>query len=155
MRFIIKILCKILKWIEEIMKLIPTICGSEPKIHLPSFCADLPYFTGLKDATIPQGTDFDLLDGVKAFDADGQEIPYDVTPSEVASCVVGVQTFTYSTEGYSKERNITVTAIGDPAISGIDEAISVGKGVEFDPLEGVTAVDGNGNTLTVTVTQIA
>lgn len=140
-----------LKWIEEIlMNLKPSIFG-ENEIYIPQMCGPQPYFRGLTDETIRQGTTFDLLDGVHAYDADGNEIPFDVSPSEVVSCQLGDQVFTYSAEGITKERTITVIAIPNPIISGISEKITVETGAEFDPMDGVSAVDGNGNTVTVTV----
>lgn len=150
-----RIICFILKIIEEIiMKLIPSICGKN-KINLPQFCADMPYFKGVTDETINQGTAFDLLEGVQAFDPNGNEIPFDVTPSEIESCEVGTQVFTYTTEGLSKDRTITVVEIANPTISGVPSTtLEVGVGDTFDPLDGVTAVDGNGNTVAVTVNLI-
>ena len=150
----IRILCKILKFIEElIMKLIPHICGKNA-VTLPSICGEIGYFKGVGNATINQGDTFDLLSGVTAYNSDGEQVPFDVTPSEVVPCQVGAQVFTYTSEDATATRTITVNAIGDPVINGISESISVGKGVEFDPLEGVTAKDGKGNTLTVTVTLV-
>lgn len=132
------------------MEFIPNICG-ENAIYFPQFCIAMPYFKGLTNETINQGTTFDLLNGVHAYDANGNEVPFDVSPSEVASCQIGDQVFTYSMDGFSQNRTITVIAIADPTISGISETIEVSRGEEFDPLDGVSAVDGNGNTLTVTV----
>ena len=43
-------------------------------------------------------------------------------------------------------------SMGEPAIIGQMSEINVMAGEEFDPLEGVTAEDGNGNQITVTVT---
>lgn len=151
---LIRLLCKILKFIEEIlMKLIPSICG-DSRVHLPSICGEIGYFKGVADATIKQGTDFDLLAGVEAYNSDGELVPFSVSPSEVASCEVGTQTFTYTSEDATKERKITVTQIASPTINGIGEAINVSPNVEFDPLEGVSAIDGNGNPVTVTVRQL-
>ena len=110
------------------------------------------HFEGISTASVPQGTDFDLTSGVKAYSYSGEEIAFTVTPSEFVPCQVGQQTYTYKARGVEDVvRTITVTAIADPTISGITEPITVGKGVEFNPLDGVSAVDGNGNTLTVTV----
>lgn len=109
-------------------------------------------FEGASNQNVPQGTDFDLTQGVKAYSYNGDEIAYTVTPSEFVPCEIGQQEYTYKAQGVEDVvRTLTVTAIADPTISGITEPITVGKNVEFDPLDGVTAVDGNGNTLTVTV----
>ena len=135
------------------MKLIPNICGKDA-VTLPSICGEIGYFKGIDNATINQGETFDLLSGVTAYNSNGEQVPFDVTPSEVVPCQVGAQVFTYTSEDATATRTITVNAIGDPTINGISESISVGRGVEFDPLDGVTATDGNGNTLTVTVTLV-
>lgn len=111
-----------------------------------------PKIVGADDTSIPQGTDFDLSAGVKAYDAQGNEIPFTVTPDSINVCAVGEQTFTYSADGVTKTRKITVTQILNPTISGLTE-LTVEVGEEFDPLEGVTAVDGNDNPVEVTVVE--
>ena len=112
-----------------------------------------PHFNGLSNRTINQGEDFDLTEGVTALDKDGNEIPFTVSPDEVDKCAVGEQTFTYTAEGVEDTRKITVTQSEPPTISGAEEPISVDVGEEFDPLDGVSAVDGNGNEVEVTVEQ--
>lgn len=152
-----------------------TIRGDDPKVLIPFHAIDRvistqiaedrpdrnPYgcipqlaahFVGVDNATIPQGDAFDLTDGVSAIGADGSSVPFDVTPSTIDTCDVCAQTFTYTADGVgSKTRVVTVTAIADPTISGITETLKVKKGEEFDPLDGVTATDGKGDTITVTV----
>lgn len=107
------------------------------------------HFNGLTNVTINQGIDFDLTDGVTALDKDGNEIPFTVSPESVDKCAVGEQTFTYTAEGIEDTRTITVRQISDPTISGLSE-LTVEVNEEFDPLEGVSAVDGNGNEVEVT-----
>lgn len=112
----------------------------------------LGHFEGVTNETVNQGIDFDLTDGVVAKKYDGTEVPFTVTPNTFAECQLGDQVFTYTANGVeTATRTITVLPIADPTISGISETINVKKNEEFDPLEGVTAVDGNGNTVTVTV----
>lgn len=111
-----------------------------------------PHIDGANNTSIPQGTDFDLTEGVTAYDGDGNEIPFTVTPQEVQKCEVGEQVFTYNADGVTKNRTITVTQIANPTISGLSE-LTVDVGEEFDPLDGVSAVDGNGNEVEVTVEQ--
>lgn len=118
----------------------PTPTPGEPKI------------VGADNTSVKQGLGFDLMAGVKAYDADGNEIPFTVNPTELNKCDLGHQSFTYSAEGVTKERTITVTEIADPTISGLTP-LEVEVGEEFDPLAGVSAVDGNGNAVTVTVEQ--
>lgn len=131
------------------MILKPFVCG-KTKIFFPSICSDAPYFTGTVDTTIRQGTDFDLREGVNAYDGDGMTIPFTVTPSEVEMCQLGVQSFVYEAEGAKDTRYITVVAVDNPTITGITPLI-VKAGEEFDPNEGVVATDGNGKTVTPTV----
>lgn len=109
-------------------------------------------FSGVQNVTVPQGTAFDPRSGVTAKSYDGTVIPFTVTPSTFDACQLGTQTFTYSADGVeSVNRTVSVTPISNPTISGISTTIEVGTGEEFDPLDGVTAVDGNGQTITVTV----
>ena len=109
-------------------------------------------FVGTESETITQGTDFDIHDGVHAINNRGEEVPYNVTPDDFDECEVGSFTYTYTANGVpTAVRTITVTAIADPTITGADTTLTVEPGVAFDPLSGVSAVDGNGNPVTVTV----
>lgn len=109
-------------------------------------------FEGVESATITQGTDFDIEEGVRATNNKGQELEWSVSPSELDTCEVGTHTFTYHASGIGDAvRTITITAISDPTISGVGSTLNAEPGVAFDPLDGVSAVDGNGNTLTVNV----
>ena len=109
-------------------------------------------FSGVQNVSVPQGTAFDPRDGVVAKSYDGTVIPFTVTPSTFAPCQLGTQIFTYSADGVeSVNRTVSVTPINNPTILGTSDAIEVSRGEEFDPLDGVTAIDGHGNTLTVTV----
>lgn len=107
------------------------------------------HFDGLTPATIGQGESFDLTAGVKAYNKDGQEVSFTVEPSEIDTCVIGNHTFTYTSEDHTQERVITVQSISNPVISGLD-TLTVEVNEEFDPLHGVSAVDGNGNPVEVT-----
>lgn len=118
----------------------PTPTPGEPKI------------VGADNTSVKQGLGFDLMAGVKAYDADGNEIPFTVNPTELNKCDLGPQSFTYSAEGVTKVRTIEVTAIADPTISGLTP-LEVEVGEEFDPLDGVSAKDGNGKSVEVTVEQ--
>lgn len=109
-----------------------------------------PHFEGLTNPTINQGTEFDPTEGVRALDKDGNEVAYTVEPDEIDTCEKGNHTLTYTAGETTATRIVTVQTIDDPTISGAD-TITVQVNEEFDPLDGVTAVDGNGNTLEVTV----
>lgn len=116
------------------------------------FTAELQLFTGLTSENLSQGQSFSLTDGVTALDANGSSIPFIVSPSTIDTCEVGDFVFTYTSARGSATRSITVEAVVDPLIYGTDEGLEEMVGVAFDPLEGVTAEDGNGNQITVTVT---
>lgn len=130
---------------EEVEYDDPTCMGETPTPPEPI----VPYFDGVHNASIHQGTEFSLTDGVKAYDGAGNEIPFTVEPSEIDTCEVGQHHFTYTAEGVTAARTITVSAIANPTISGIDTLV-VEVNEEFDPLDGVSAVDGNGNEIEVT-----
>lgn len=115
---------------------------------------ELQLFTGLTYENLSQGQPFSLTDGVVALDANGSEIPYTVSPSTIDTCDVGDFVFTYTSARGSATRNITVEAVVNPLIFGADEGLEETAGVAFDPLDGVTAEDGNGNQITVTATLI-
>ena len=107
---------------------------------------------GVENETLTQGTPFDIEEDVKAFNNRGEEVEWSVTPSEYDPCEVGTQTFIYKANRVPDAiRTITVTVVSDPVISGASTTLNAEPGVAFDPLDGVSAVDGNGNTLTVTV----
>lgn len=109
-----------------------------------------PTIEGVDDVSINQGVGIDLTEGVKAYDGDGNEIPFTVEPETIDKCDVGVHEVTYTADGVSITRTVQIIQIADPVISGlIDIAVEVGE--EFDPLEGVTAKDGNGNDVEVEV----
>lgn len=112
-----------------------------------------PYIEGADNVSVKQGIGIDLTDGVKAYDGEGSEIPFTVEPTEIDKCDVGTHDVTYSFGGETKVRKVTITQIANPTISGATEPISVEINEEFDPLDGVSAVDGNGNEVEVTVEQ--
>lgn len=102
------------------------------------------YFTGADNITIKQGEIINLFDDVKAFDSNGNRTEFTVIPSEINECAVGDTLVAYIADGASAVRKITIEAIEAPTISGVSSTLTVVPGEEFDPLEGVTAIDGNG-----------
>lgn len=134
--------------------LLPTICGKN-SVYLPQICKDRAYFVGLNDITSNQGEEVDLYVGVTAYNGDDEEIPFTVSPSEVEICEVGTQYITYTAEETVKQRAVTILEISDPELSGLSEDIAVTPGEEFDPLDGVTAIDGNGNPITNITVELA
>lgn len=153
--------------------LIPSMCGNRVPNIANGTCAAV-HFRGIDDVTIKQGVGIDLTEGVHAYNGEGEEIPFTVSPAEIDACDAGTHTVTYEavgvparivpsfcegkkmlavsdcgTETVSEERIVTIESLGEPTISGVtDERIY--KGVEFYPLNGVSAVDGDGNSLEVT-----
>lgn len=113
-------------------------------------------FSGVGDVSINQGNSFDPRSGVHAYDYQGNEIPFTVSPTTFSPCLVGVQTFNYTASGVEPvTRTVTVNAIANPTISGVPSTpLTVEVGETFNPLSGVTAVDGNGNAVAVTVNLI-
>lgn len=160
-----RIICFILKIIEEIlMNIIPKICGKN-FLHITSFCDDMDRFIGADDITIIQGTDFDPTSGVTAVDSEGNILPFTVTPSELPSlCTLGTTTFTYQTETFLKQREVTVVQAPLPTITLPTASVTcdsevcdaqtdpntIGVGETLNTMTGVSATDAHGNTLAVT-----
>lgn len=109
-------------------------------------------FTGVNDVTINQGVGIDLREGVKA-KYNGRNIDYDVSPSEIDLCDEGkhtvVYTATYNGITVTESRVVDICKSQDPVITAPD--ITVGVGEEFDPVDGASAIDGNGNSIKVEV----
>ena len=145
-----RIICFILKIIEEIlMNIIPKICGKN-FLHITSFCDDMDRFIGADDVTIIQGTDFDPTEGVTAVDSEGNILPFTVTPSELPSlCTLGTTTFTYQTETFLKQREVTVIQAPLPTIT-LPSSSTIELGETLNTMAGVSATDAHGNTLAVT-----
>lgn len=141
-----------------------------------SNCKKLPYFEGLTDETIKQGSVFDPTEGVKAYDGYDEEIEYTYSPQELDTCLVGSQVIQYRAsqtsegdmlpnicipdglalalpsicddyESTTAERIIHIIKANDPTIYGIPQ-VTVARGTAFNVLDGVTAVDDNGNPIT-------
>lgn len=114
-----------------------------------------PTITGVSNVTVNKSTkDFDSLAGVIAKDSDGNVLKVQVF-GVVLTPFPGVYELTYiatDTSGnrVSVSRQVTVTDVA-PIISGIGD-VTVNKSVgKFDPLAGVTAKDGDGNELEISI----
>ena len=137
----------------------------------------MPYFEGLQDETIKQGSVFDLTEGVRAFDGDDQEITYTYSPTndEFDTCAVGSHTIQYHAsqtvdkmlpnmcisgglalttprycddyESATAKRIIRIIQASAPQILGIPH-VTIAKNTTLDVLNGVSAVDDNGNPIT-------
>lgn len=123
--------------------------GTEPTPPEPG----APVINGANNVTINQGIGIDLRNGITAT-LDGETIDYSVSPDTIEKCEVGEHIVTYTATGNEKtttvERKVTINQIANPTISGLSE-LTVDVGEEFDPLEGVSAVDGNGNPVEVEI----
>lgn len=127
---------------------IPTICGDN-HLYLPKASCDSTYFAGLSDVTIRQGMTLNLRTGVYAFDAEGNPLTYTVMPPTIDTSVVTTYAVVYTaSDGYSETRNITITELANPVISGMSP-ISIIEGDTVNTMSGVSAIDGNGNSITV------
>ena len=130
----------------------PHVCG-KTKTFIPSICSDSAYFVGTADTTIPQGSDFDLTAGVKAYDSAGVQLPFTTTPLSIDTCTVGTHSVVYTAEGVSDTRTITVVATGNPSISGLTPILNVKVGDTVNTMQDVSATDVNGNTIPVVCTE--
>lgn len=112
---------------------------------------DAPYFTGIRNINVLQGNIINLTAGVKAW-LGATEITYTYTPTSIDMCDVGVHTVTYTATGNGKttveQRTVTIRQADPPTISG-NTPLAVYVNEDFDPLEGLTAKDANGNDVPV------
>lgn len=133
-----------------------------------------PQIYGVEDITVYQGADVDLMDGVYALDSNMEEIEVSVSPSELDMCEVGEHDVVYSASGEDdsqmnvsicveprlyapnrcnfvtvhKNSKVTILQAPPPTINGVGN-VEIGDGDSFDLMNGVSAVDVNGNPLEV------
>lgn len=153
--------------------LIANMCGGRGVVMPETSCKSLR-LEGVSDVTINQGIGIDLADGVHAYDGDGNEIEVVIDPNEIDKCDVGIHSVKYTAMGKGDSRRpvicgknaldigtacddltsieavrtVTIEQIDPPTISGIED-MEVADGTVFDPMDGVSAVDGNGNSVDV------
>ena len=149
--------------------IVPSICGNRD-LAFPSDSCSTVRIEGTSDTTINQGAGIDLTDGVHAYDGDGNEIPFEVEPETIPKCDVGEHLVKYTAIGkgasmrpslcgnnalavsdacsdlttVEEDRIVTITQADPPTINGIDE-VEIRTSTDFDPTDGVNAVDDNGN----------
>ena len=153
-------------------ELIPGMCGGKMEPTMLDNC-DSMHFEGVENVDINQGVGIDLADGVKAYDSTGLEIPFEYEPTEIDKCSVGEHEVIYKAIGADErllpsicgenflsmacsgigtliaKRLVTIEQADPPTINGIGAAtLSVDE--PFDPMNGVTGVDDNGNPVDVT-----
>lgn len=156
--------------------IVPTPCGGTNKLTMKDVCNDV-HFTGIEDTTINQGVGIDLTEGIHAYDGNGNEIEYTVTPDSIDKCDVGEHTVVYRTIGegekflpsfcmdnvdvtlgdtfcneilLEEDRIVTITQADPPTIEGLETIPTIYPNEEFDPTEGITATDDNGKTIDFT-----
>lgn len=99
--------------------LIPSACGGS---FVPTM-VDAPcngiHFTGIGNITVPQGTEIDLTEGVHAFDGQGNEIEFTVTPSEIDSCVTGKVEVIYEAHGIGS-KIVPTFCLNEPMLYAIE-----------------------------------
>lgn len=78
--------------------LIPSMCGNRAPNIVEGSCSAIR-FEGVDDVSINQGECIDLTEGVHAYDGNGNEIEYTVTPSEIPCCETGEYEVYYSATG--------------------------------------------------------
>lgn len=110
-----------------------------------------PHFTGLTEIRVKQGAPIDLDDGVHAW-MDTEEIPFTFSPASVDECAVGTHTIAYTATSRGKTttetRNVVILQADAPTIHG-NTPMNVFINTEVDPLEGLTAKDGNNQDIPV------
>ena len=159
---------------KECTDIIPSLCGKGGVVFPEAKCNPLR-IEGVDDVTINQGVGIDLTEGVTAYDSLDRAIPFTVEPSEIAKCDVGEHTVTYTAVGQgdemrphigcgenrthisplcdsldrvTEERVITITQADPPVITA--SPIEALPNTDINPLQGVSAVDDNGNPVDVT-----
>ncbi|MCQ2969218.1 MAG: DUF5011 domain-containing protein, partial [Clostridium sp.] len=116
-----------------------------------------PVITGTnKVVQIKQGESFEPIKGVEAVDFEGNKLQVKVT-GDYDLTKVGSYEITYTaTDKYGNITTATTTleVINQdaPTITGVEKAITIKQGVNFDPKAGVNAVDFEGKKLEVKVT---
>lgn len=155
------------------LSLTPSMCGIRGLKFTESVCDGLKLI-GADDVTINQGVGIDLSQGVHAYDGNGDEIEYTFVPSEIPKCAVGEHTVKYTVVGVAnkmrpticqrdrlhisstcddldtltKDRIVIIKQADPPKISGV-EMLTIEPNTDFNPMDGVSAVDDNGNTVDV------
>ena len=153
--------------------IIPAFCGSKGLSFPQSSCSSM-HIDGADDVTINQGVGIDLTEGVTAYDKNGNEIEFTVSPDEIDKCDVGRHSVLYTATGedyitrpsicgedelhipcditrgtITEERIVTITQADPPTFEGVDD-VTISPNTDFDPMSGVSAEDDNGNALEVT-----
>ncbi len=82
------------------MTLLPHICGKR-SLQMPTSGCPVIHFVGVEDEVVNQDSVISLTDGVYAYDGNGNEIEYTVTPTDVDTSVLGEHVVEYVARGKS------------------------------------------------------
>ena len=107
------------------------------------------------DVVLKKGETFNKLDGVTAIDVDGTEISKIKVTSNINTNVSGNYLVTYQVTGKNGavvEKTINVRVLYDIEIHASNKTIYIGE--DFKELEGITATDGYGNSITDLITVV-
>ena len=85
--------------------LIPSMCGNRVPNFVDGSCFIIR-FEGVDDLSINQGECIDLTEGVHAYDGDGNEIDFTVTPSEIGCCAKDIISRTGGTVKLPRATNL-------------------------------------------------
>lgn len=106
--------------------LIPSACGGS---FVPTM-VDAPcngiHFTGVGNISILQGAEIDLTDGVHAYDGQGDEIAFTVTPSELDSCTTGKVEVVYEAHGKGN-KIVPSLCLNEPMLYAVECGTAYGK----------------------------
>lgn len=107
-------------------------CGNETRqTRLIFIRNENVYFLGLDHFTNTLGESFDLTENVHAYDGQGNELEFTVTP-EYNAFALGNRTYTYTADGYSEGRVITIVPPTTPIQTEDDEDIETEDGVVLE-----------------------
>ncbi|WP_343955975.1 GH92 family glycosyl hydrolase [Yaniella flava] len=120
--------------------------------------ATAPELEGVhEEVEVAQGQPFEPLEGITATDASGGDLTSAITvDGSVDTATPGTYELVYTVKDASElettaTTQVTVTAV-PPTLGGVPAERTEIAGVEFDPLEGVTATDANGQDITDSIT---
>lgn len=116
-----------------------------------------PIITGVEDLEMNQTSkEVDLLKGIEAKDSFGNKLDVKVQKDYFNPAVPDDYYYVsyFATDSFGNQsstgRRIKVNKLADPVISGADSVTLTQQVGTFDPMEGISAKDGNGNAVNVT-----
>lgn len=113
--------------------IIASICGDRGLDFPVSSCSAIE-FVGTDDVSINQGECIDLTENVHAYDGNGNEIEFTVSPSEIPCCDTGEYEVTYSAVGIS-DNLVPTICLGTPMLHAADCGMAKGSVVRKITIE--------------------